>query len=298
MAAQKKLGLALGGGGARGLAHLGVLRVLERVGVEISFIAGTSMGGLVGAFYAAGIPLRQIATIANHGGPRQMLGHLLDLTWSAKGFLRGERVSESFAKALGRKTHFHDLSLPVAFPAVDLRSGQEVLLDSGPLVPALRATCAVPGVFLPVDHLGMSLVDGGILNNVPADVARRMGAEVVLAINVLPDFSQNELGQNPEVRGLRQRRIPSAIREQLHVQMIMLSALTAHKLERAEPDLTLIPEISEQVGLFVGYGQAKETIEAGARAMEAHLPELLERLGLEPEMAPVRLLETLEGPLP
>lgn len=248
--------------------------MLEEAGIEVSAIAGTSMGGLVGAFYGAGIDLEKIATLTNHGGPRQFLRHLFDLTISARGFLRGEQIRASFSQALGNTTHFHHLSIPLALVAADLRSGRQVVLKSGPLVEALRATCAVPGVFLPIDYQDMALVDGGILNNVPADVAREMGVDVVLAVNVLPDFSQNQAGLEPLVRGLRQRGIPANIREQIHVQMIMLSAMTADRLAQARPDILLQPEISERVGLFVGYERSKETIEAGARAARQRLDDL------------------------
>lgn len=278
----KKLGLALGGGGARGMAHIGVLHVLERFGIEVDVIAGTSMGGLVGALYAAGKPLDTMAQLVNHGGPKEMFQQLLDLTVSAQGFFRGERVRKAFAQALGPDfTEFSHLKKPLGLVAADLRSGQEVVLTEGDLVEALRATCAVPGVFLPVDRDHLTLVDGGILNNVPADVARALGADVVLAVDVLPDFSHNNPGQEPLVRGLRQHRVPATIREQMHVQMIMLSAITSQRLSAAKPDLILNPVISERVGLFTGYHLAKEIIRAGEEAMEKQLPELCRLLGVE-----------------
>lgn len=289
MAARKKLGLALGGGGARALANIGVLQVLQKAQVEISLIAGTSMGGYVGALFAAGIPIERIAALARATGPGpvEFIRHLFDLTVSPRGFLRGERIRQAFAEALGnRHTTFSQLNLPLALMAADLRSGREVVLDSGSLVDALRATCSVPGVFLPVEHGDTTLVDGGILNNVPADVARDMGAEVVLAVNVLPDFTRNRPGLEPEVRGLRQMGIPAAIREQIHVQMIMLSSITERKLAESKPDILLYPEISERVGLFAGYNLADQTIEAGARAAEAQLDRLLELL--EPAQAAVK----------
>jgi NTE family protein len=281
MPTKKKLGLALGGGGARGLAHIGVLRVLERAGIEVDLIAGTSMGGLVGALYAAGKPLDKMARLVNHGGPVQVIQHLFDLTVSPRGFLRGERIGRAFSRALGpRFTEFRQLSKPLGLVAVDLRSGQEVVLAEGDLVEALRATCAVPGVFLPVERGDATLVDGGILNNVPADVARDLGADVVLAVDVLPDFSNNSPGQEPLVRGLRQQNIPATIREQMHVQMIMLSAITSQRLAQAEPDLTINPIISERVGLFTGYNLAEDSIRAGEQAMIEKLPELLRLLGI------------------
>ncbi len=271
----RKLGLALGGGGARGLAHLGVLQVLEEAGISVQAISGTSMGGFIGALYAAGIPLKRIEELALSVGPPQLWRHLFDLTVSPHGFFRGQQIERAFARALGNEhTRFSQLNIPFAVVAADLRSGREMVIKQGSLVRALRATCSVPGVFIPVEYDQASLVDGGILNNVPVDVARDLGAEVVLAVDVLPDFSQNQVGQSPVVRGLRQEGIPAAIREQVHVQMIMLSAITAQRLKADPPDLLLQPEISERVGLFMGYEMAKETILAGRRVAEARIDEL------------------------
>lgn len=282
MADQLKLGLALGGGGARGLAHIGVLKVLEEEGLRVSAIAGTSMGGLIGAYYAAGIPLDQIARLANHGNTKDVLRHLFDITLSPRGFLKGDLVERTFRQALGEKANFQDLNIPLALPTTDLRTGQEVVLDWGPLVPALRATCAVPGVFLPVDYKNMSLADGGLLNNLPVDVVKGMDVDVVMAINVLPDFDRNQAGRAPRVTGLRPRNIPPTLREQIHVNMIMISALTAQKLAQCPPDILLRPLISDRVGLFAGYDRTGETIEAGATAARLQVPKLRQLLGLAP----------------
>jgi NTE family protein len=279
MTEQKRLGLALGGGGARGLANIGVLRGLKNAGIKVSAIAGTSMGGLVGALFGAGRPLDEMVQLASQGGSAEMLHHLFDLTVSPNGFLRGDRIRKSFARALGpRFKEFSDLEIPLALVAADLRSGQEVVMTQGDLVEALRATCSVPGVFLPVEYGDTTLVDGGILNNVPADVARSLGVDIVLAVNVLPDFSSNTPGTLPLVRGLRQQRIPATVREQMHVQMIMLSAITKKRLEEAAPEIILNPVISERVGLFVGYDLAQDTVVAGEQALEEQFDTLLELL--------------------
>lgn len=274
----RKIGLALGGGGARGIAHLGVLEVLEEANIEVCAIAGTSMGGFIGALYAAGIPLPRIKELTLAIGPPKIWHHLFDLTVSPHGFFRGQQMEVAFARALGNEhTSFSQLNVPFAVVAADLRTGREMVLKRGSLVRALRATCSVPGVFIPVEYFDATLVDGGILNNVPVDVARELGAETVLAVDVLPDFTRNQIGRPPVVRGLRQEGIPAAIREQVHVQMIMLSAITAQRLAQDKPDLLVRPEISERVGLFMGYELAEETILAGRRAMEAQLEHLLSR---------------------
>lgn len=212
------------------------------------------MGGLIAVLYSRGLSLGRIATIAGSQTRSGRLHHLLDLAFSSRGLLRGERVLQSFAEAVGgESTQFRDLSIPVAVVSVDLRSGQEVVLASGSVAKALRATCSVPGLFLPVEYDDFTLVDGGLLNNVPADVVRQMGAEVVVAVDVLPDFSHNQAGQPPKVLGLRPLGLPVAAREQIHLQMIMISAITRERLRQARPDLLLQPELSERLSLFVSF---------------------------------------------
>ena len=175
----KKFGIALGGGGARGFAHVGVLKVLIEAGLRPQVVAGTSAGGLVGAMYAAGLDWVWVEKLARS----LPWGRLFDLTVSPGGLISGRRFLALF-HTIFHDRHLEDLPVPLALTAVDLASGDLVVMDSGPLVPALRATISVPGVFTPVRQGDMVLVDGGVLDIVPADVARRMGADIVLAVDL------------------------------------------------------------------------------------------------------------------
>lgn len=184
-----RVGLALSGGGVRGLAHLGVLRVLEEESIPVDVITGTSMGGLIAGIYASGIPLDRIIAFAT----KLRLLDLASPDRSWRGFFDQRKMSDLLADILGTDSiTFADLESPVAVVAADLVTGELVVLDSGPLIPALMATSELPLFFAPVHHKGRWLVDGGVLNNLPFDVARRFGADRVLAVT-FPRITQFDL---------------------------------------------------------------------------------------------------------
>jgi NTE family protein len=172
-----EIGLVLGGGGARGFAHIGVMRALEERNIEPIVVAGCSMGGIVGAFVAHGRTSNEIAQAFKE--TRKL--SLLD--WGSKGGVVGGRgVEKQVEKFLPEK--IEDLKLPFRATAVDIQEGRLYVFSRGPLVVALRATSAVPGFFSPVDHDGRVLVDGGLLSNVPIEEARTMTTKPILAVDV------------------------------------------------------------------------------------------------------------------
>ena len=172
-----KIGLVLGGGGARGFAHIGVLRALAERGLEPSAIAGCSMGGIVGALHAAGFAPADIHDRFANLPARNLLDH------SRYGGLMGHKgIDRELDKYL--PDNFEDLEIPLAVTAVDVQEGRLVVLSKGPLVPALRATSALPGIFTPVYHEGRILVDGGLLNNVPVNVVGVLTLDPVVAVDV------------------------------------------------------------------------------------------------------------------
>ena len=268
------MGLVLGGGGARGLAHIGVLKVLEQEKVPIDLLAGTSMGGLIGALYAAGISPAEVEEEAIRRGRKRSLARLLDLQPSPSGLVKGKRISEELAMHLGLGLNFRDLKLPLALMTVDLRSGQEVVLREGSVIEAVRATISLPGFFVPVDLDGHRLVDGGVLNNVPVDVAKEMGAEVVFAVDVLPDFSQNQPGQQPRVHGLQTPLLPRPARGLWHVQLIMLSALTEFRLKETPPQVIIRPQLPVDMDVLFGFERSAEAVAAGEIAARAALTDI------------------------
>ena len=171
------IGLALGGGFARGLAHIGVLKVLEEEKIPIQFVAGTSVGAIIGAAYCSGISSREMEEIAS-------LVRFKDFarwTLSRLGFASNDRM-RTFLEHTLRLSTFEELKIPLAVTATDFVSGDAVVFRSGPLVDAVRASCAYPGIFLPVEVDGRLLVDGMLAHGVPTIPVREMGASRVIAV--------------------------------------------------------------------------------------------------------------------
>lgn len=272
---RKKIGLVLGGGGARGLAHIGVLKVFEREGIPIDCLAGTSMGGLIGAFYAHGAPVKAIESEAIRLGKMSQLIRFADPRISRMGAtLKGTRIYNYLGENLGASTTFQDLKIPTILIASDLITGQEVALSDGLVIDAIRATISVPGVFVPVSKDNLRLVDGGVLNNVPVDAARGLGADVVIAVNVLPDFSKNRPGQPPIIDAIEPSYLPKGARDLWHVEMVMISAMTRFRLDLFKPEVLIEPNLPSDISLLYGFHRAEEVIRSGEEAAEAALPAI------------------------
>ncbi len=176
-----KIGLALGSGSARGLAHLGVIRAIEAAGIKVDFIAGTSMGALIGAIHAAG-KLNELEAVFRTFDWRKTAS-FFDVVLPKSGLLDGTRISELV------RAHIHAdaiemLPLPFAAVATDIVSGEEVVIRSGDVIEAVRASISVPGIFTPVRSNGHILVDGGLTNPVPVSAVRAMGADIVIAVDL------------------------------------------------------------------------------------------------------------------
>ena len=194
----KRVGLALGSGGARGWAHLGVLRALRERGVRVDCVAGTSMGAIVGAFLAAGQE-GVLADLASNIDWKRLRQFFWEISLSRSGLTDGRRLAEETERLLGRE-EFRELELPFRAVATDLDTGEEVVLSEGNLVHALRASISIPGLFSPVRLGGRLLVDGGLVNPVPVNVARGMGAQIVVAVDVARDVAPEERRAPPPVR--------------------------------------------------------------------------------------------------
>ena len=272
-----KVGLALSGGGARGLAHIGVLKVLEREGVPVDFLAGTSMGGVIAAGYASGLGAEYIEKEALRMGRLRNWIDLIDRSLPRLGLFEGQKVQEYLARHLGDET-FDDLTIPLALMAVDLETGEEVILRSGRVVDAVRATISLPGVFAPFRLDGCLLVDGGVLNNLPADVVREMGADIVIAVDVGAKLEDLPRLLEAEKRRLPLTQIPLIV-ETLHRTVgIMEGRITAQKLAEARPEVLIRPALNDGFSLFAGFNRAAECIAAGEKAATAALPGIRKAL--------------------
>lgn len=173
------IGLALGSGASRGLAHIGVLKALKESKIPIDMIAGTSAGALIGALYCSGVDFRVMEKIAQEI-PRK---DLIDLSVPRIGFIKGN-IIEELVKLLTRGMKIEDLDMPFKAVAVDLISGEEVVFDKGYIYKAVRASISIPAIFTPVYTEDMVLVDGGIMERVPIRVVKEMGADIVIGVDV------------------------------------------------------------------------------------------------------------------
>ncbi len=184
---RKKLGLALGAGGARGVAHIGFLQALEEADIHADFVTGCSMGSIVGACYCAGIPMSVV-----HDAVSQIkLSRIATLNANplrACGLFRLNRARKLLEDYIGAETTFADLKTPFRCVATDLISGKTVCLSEGSVIDAIIASSSVPGAFSPVEREGMLLVDGGVIERVPVRENKQMGAEVIVAVDVLGDL--------------------------------------------------------------------------------------------------------------
>jgi NTE family protein len=176
---QPKIGLALGSGGARGFAHLGVIKVLQDEGIPINLIAGSSMGALVGSFYGAGLEMDRLYKLSTAFKRK----YFLDFTVPKMGFIAGKKVKE-FIKVFTHGKKIEELSIPLGIVATDLLTGEKVVFKTGPVANAVRASISIPGIFIPERYNGRILVDGGVSDRVPVSVAKEMGADIVIGVDV------------------------------------------------------------------------------------------------------------------
>jgi len=214
-----KIGLALGSGGARGLAHIGVLRVLEREKIPVDLIVGSSMGSLIGGLYASGMNVDNLEEIALNI-KWQYTAKFFTPTISKAGLVDGNKIEKLLETFIG-KIIFSKLKIPFVTVTTDIENGKEILIKTGKVSRAIRASCSIPGIFTPLKYGNRYLVDGGLVNPVPVEVARRSGANIVIGVNVIPEvvYKREEspvikfesILKNRDVLGLNKGKITSKI---------------------------------------------------------------------------------------
>ncbi len=295
-----RLGIALGGGAARGWAHIGVLSALERLGVEPEIVCGTSIGALVGGLYAAG-KLAQLEEWVSSLSRREVVT-LLDFTTSGGGAISGRKLIELYRRELGDPAIE---ALPKAFAAVatDLHTGSEVWLLEGSLLDAIRASISLPGVFTPVLARGRWLVDGGLVNPVPVSLCRALGAEIVIAVDLHSGAARpnhKPVAEAPPAvvrertwwQRLARRRPaasggegepatpPPSVASVVAASLDIVQArLARSRLAGDPPDLLLSPSVRHVPALEFAGGQP--TIEEGYDVVRRMMPALTDLLGLE-----------------
>ena len=248
-----RLGLALGGGAARGFAHVGVIQVLEANGIRPDVVAGTSAGSLVAALYASGKHAAELERVAMGMDEATLTDWTMPL--ASRGLLRGEALARYVRQAVGGRL-IEQMALPLGILATDLGNGQGVLFRRGDTAQAVRASSAVPGVFNPVAIAGREYVDGGLVAPVPVRQAREMGAEVVLAIDISADPQD----------------IPANGLFSLLPKTTAIMGQSINRLELARADVVVRPSLAG-VG-SADFASRQRSIEAGRAAMQAALPRL------------------------
>lgn len=203
---QPRIGLALGGGSARGWAHIGVIQALRAQGIEPSVVAGTSIGALVGAAFACG-HLDGLEHWVRSLTRREVLRYL-DFTLEGGGLIAGTRLIDFFRDHMPVRA-FEELDLPFACVATELNTGREVWLQEGDLLDAVHASFALPGLFTPVMHHGVLLVDGGLVNPVPVSVCRALGAQIVIAVNLNGDILERFTRRTDSEAKRKRRKTPA-----------------------------------------------------------------------------------------
>lgn len=261
---RKRAALVLGGGGARGVAHIGAIEELESQGFEISAVAGTSMGALVGGVYASGHldPFREWMCALD----KYKVFGLVDFALSTEGLVKGDRVMEAM-KALVPDVEIERMPVPFAAVAADLLTGDEVVLDSGGLYDAIRASISIPSVFKPIHREGRVLIDGGTVNPLPVNRVRREEGDVLVAVDVSAPFGADPAQRVNASLNYYKVLIASSQIMQQHIAQLMCRLYT--------PDV-LVELPADSYGMFEFY-RSEELVEAGRAATRAALERYAEK---------------------
>jgi NTE family protein len=298
--ARPSIGLALGGGAARGWAHIGVLKKLHEAGIVPDIIAGTSIGAVVGGCYSAG-GLNELERFARDLSRRRVFG-LMDFNFAGSGLITGNRLAGILDKGLG-DTRIEDLKYKFVCIATELGTGHEIWLSKGHMVESMRASYAMPGLFKPVKVHGRWLIDGALVNPVPVSVCRAFGARLVIAVNLSTDIygKGTVVRSHDPIAGMpahdetkpETRDTPDGARTLLHRQLVgdsdpssapgisavMVDAfnivqdrIARSRLAGDPPDITIGPQVG-QIGLFE-FHRAAEAIEIGERTAERQIADI------------------------
>src|SRR3981081_3408414 len=263
------IGIALGGGFARGIAHVGVLKVLEEEGISVRMICGTSVGALIGASYCSGLSASELEEVARS----VRFTTFARWTLSRFGFATNDRMITFLARTLKVKT-FEELRIPLGVTATDFNTGEGVVFHSGSIIEPVRASCAYPGMFLPVNIRGSWLVDGMLSHPVPTRPLREMGADRVLAVHLKGQWSKNGAPRN----------LFDVIGQSFAIAQDKMSTLW-----RGAADLVIEPDVAGFA--YDDFRRAAELVRAGEEAMRKALPAV--RKWLEKPAETAALAKTL-----
>jgi NTE family protein len=270
------IGVALGGGFARGMAHIGVLKVLEEERIPVRIVAGTSVGALIGAVYCSGLSIEELEKVAHS----VRFTTFARWTVSRYGFASNDRMVTFLARTLKVKT-FEELRIPLGVTATDFNSGEGVVFHSGSIIDPVRASCAYPGMFLPVNIRGRWLVDGMLSHPVPTSPLREMGAERVLAVHLKGQWSKDGAP----------RHLFDVIGQSFAIAQDQMSHLW-----RGAADLVVEPDVAGFA--YDDFKRAGELILSGEAAMRKALPEVRKWMEMPEASVPAKSRPVVARPAP
>ena len=244
------IALVLGSGGARGYAHIGVIQVLEKQGIHPDFIVGTSAGSLVGSLYASGMSAKQLQHVALD----MKVADVREFKIGLKGFFDGGKV-EDYVNQQVNQQPLEKLKIPMYVVATELKNGKKTIFNYGNTGQAVRASVSIPSMFVPTVIGGEEYVDGGLVSPVPVNIARDLGADIIIAVNIL---AQPVYTETSNIWGLFNQNIN-----------IMQTRLAEEEMKNA--DIVIQPDLREKAHIFDVKGR-QETIQAGVEATEQRLP--------------------------
>jgi len=253
-----KIALVLGGGGARGLAHIGVLKVLEQESIPVDMVIGASVGSIVGALYCAGMKIEEIEHLGENTGWDKLTnisGAALVKLLVAESLLSTKKTEKYLSKFLGNKK-FEDLDIPFACVAADIQTGEKIIFKEGDVLKAIRASSTVPGLFKPVEYRHRFLFDGGLVDNLPTDIAEIMGADLIVAVPVEADFSKYKL-----------ESVLQILNQSIYIQGRVLDQELIKK-----SDILIKPHVKDITAMDLW--RSEECIDAGEKAARKVIVEL------------------------
>ncbi len=252
---QPKIGVALGSGGARGFAHIGVLKVLKEANIPVDMIAGSSMGALVASLYASGQDMEQLYKLSRVFKRK----YFLDFIFPKMGLISGKKI-KSFIQVFTHGKNIEDLNIPTAIVATDIQMAEKVVFREGSVADAVRASIAIPGIFVPEKVNGRLLVDGGVIDRVPVSVVKEMGADIVIGVDV------SSVKKNAEIQTIFDVIMQS-------IDILQLEIIENRKIAS---DVMIRPPV--EIYSSKAFTNIEEIIAAGEQEAKKRLSDIIERI--------------------
>lgn len=252
-----KIGLVLGSGGAKGIAHIGVLKVLEKNNIKIDVITGTSMGALVGGLYASSLSINEIERLAVETKFKKVAGKV-ELRRLNESLLKNIRVKH-FIESNLKKKRIEDFQIKFGCIATDLRNGEEIVFTKGDAVIAIHSSTTLPGIFKSIEYQNHLLVDGGLVNPLPIDLAKKLGADKIICVDVMSKFNTEKIK-------------PNILNAALNSVNIFEKRINDFIIEKEKPDILIVPPLNNYRAYH--FNKAEELIKIGEQEANGHLEEL------------------------